>query len=86
MQQVKLAAGNRACHTLWTAALTESDAASVLPYYMAVTGLSQSFMKKARTRLAEPCRKRANIGEHVSRLPLRAPIRQRPRPHQSAGG
>ena len=73
VQQVKLAAGNKACHTLWTAALTESDAASVLPYYMAATGLSQSFMKKARSLLAEPCRKRANIGEHVSRLAFFGP-------------
>jgi hypothetical protein len=57
VQQVKLAAGNKACHTLWTAALTESDAASVLPYFMAATGLSPGFMKKARTLLAEPCKK-----------------------------
>ena len=73
VQQVKLAAGNRACHTLWTAALTESDAASVLPYYMAATGLSPGFMKKARTMLAEPCKKRANIGDHVSRLAFFGP-------------
>jgi hypothetical protein len=70
VQQVKLAAGNKACHTLWTAAFTESDAMSVLPYYMAATGLSQNFLDKARTQLAEPCRARAFIGKHVSRQAL----------------
>jgi hypothetical protein len=73
VQQVKLAAGNKACHTLWTAALTESDGASVLQYYSAAAGLSQGFLKKARTLLAEPSRKRANVGEHVSRLAFFGP-------------
>ena len=67
MQQVKLAAGNKACHTLWTAMFTEHDGGSVLAYYMAATGLSESSLQKFNTALAEACRARAFIGEHVAR-------------------
>jgi hypothetical protein len=52
VQQVKLAAGNKACHILWTAALSESDAASDLPYYMAATDLGRlAAILKLVTRL-----------------------------------
>lgn len=70
MQQVRLASGNKACHTLWTAMFTECDGGSVLPYYMAATGYSESCLKKLDTTLAEACRARAAIDEHVARANL----------------
>lgn len=70
MQQIKLASGNKACHTLWTAMFTECDGAAVLMYYLAATGCSESSLKKFDTALAEACRARAAIDEHVARANL----------------
>jgi hypothetical protein len=73
MQQIKLASGNKACHTLWTAMFTECDGAAVLTYYLAATGCSESSLKKFDTALAEACRARAAIDEHVARANLFGP-------------
>jgi hypothetical protein len=73
MRQVTLASGHKACHTLWTAMLTDHDACTVLPYYMSATGFSAPFHTKARTAAVEAVRSRAFIGKHVARINLCGP-------------
>jgi hypothetical protein len=60
MQQVKLAAGDKVCHTLWTAMFTECDGGSELQYHMAAAGLSESCLQKLNT--AQPARCEAHAG------------------------
>jgi hypothetical protein len=73
MGKVHLASDKRACHTLWTAKLSLHDAASVLPYYMGASDLSEAFLNTMLTALVEATRIRCTLGTHVARERLCGP-------------
>jgi hypothetical protein len=73
MGKVHIASDKRACHTLWVAKLSQHDAASLLPYYMGASDLSEAFLRATLTAIVEPTRIRCTLGTHVARERLCGP-------------
>jgi hypothetical protein len=69
-RKIGIAAGKKQCHTISTATLSQQDAISCAPYFMAVTDFPMTNIKATRTDGVKPLRERAWVGTRVDRISL----------------